>query len=215
MGENGSGKSTLVKLLIGLYQPDSGEVLVNGRPTHLLSPEARRHLYAVVFQDFYRFPLTIRENVSLGLDTPAKDAALQNLFARMDFHPKTLDRPTGLDSDLMPLYETGAGLSGGEWQKLAVARCVLSQAPIAVLDEPNAALDPVAEATVYAAYRELLRERTTLFISHRLGSVRLSDEILVLQNGSLIAMAPHERLLQECPHYAALYETQKGLYYAS
>lgn len=214
VGENGSGKSTVVKLLIGLYRPDSGEVLVNGRPTYQLSPEARRKLYAVVFQDFYRFPLTIRENVSLGLDTPAADSVLQDLFARLDFRPKTLDRPAGLDSDLMPLHETGAGLSGGEWQKLAVARCVLSPAPIAVLDEPNAALDPVAEATVYAAYRELLKERTTLFISHRLGSVRLSDEILVLRDGALIAMAPHEQLLRECPHYAALYETQKGLYRA-
>jgi len=212
VGENGCGKSTLVKLLVGLYTPDSGQVLINGKPIHSASPVQRRRLYSVVFQDFYRYPITIRENVSLCMDAPAEDRALAEVFDQLDFHPMAASRETGYDSDLMPLYKTGAGLSGGEWQKMVVARCVLSPAPVAVLDEPNAALDPVAEAAIYKAYRRLLSQRTTLFISHRLGSVRMSDEILVLKDGTLIAKAPHGELMKECEYYAELFNTQKGLY---
>ncbi len=212
VGENGCGKSTLVKLLVGLYQPDSGEVLVNGKPVHLLLPADRRRLFSVVFQDFYQYPLTIRENVSLCMDVPADDKMLDSVFDRLDFHPMAASREVGYDSDLMPLYKTSAGLSGGEWQKMTVARCVLSTAPIAILDEPNAALDPIAEAKVYEAYRGLLAQRMTLFISHRLGSVRMADEILVLKDGALIAKAPHEKLMVECDYYAELFNTQKGMY---
>jgi len=212
VGENGCGKSTLVKLLVGLYTPDSGQVLINGEPIPSLSPARRRRLYSVVFQDFYRYPLTIRENASLCMDAPADDCTLNEVFGRLDFHPMAASREAGYDSNLMPLYKTGSGLSGGEWQKLAVARCVLSAAPVAVLDEPNAALDPVAEATIYQAYRRLLAQRTTLFISHRLGSVRMSDEILVLKDGTLLAKAPHGNLMKECGYYAELFNTQKGLY---
>ncbi len=212
VGENGCGKSTLVKLLVGLYRPDSGEVLVNGKPVSSLSPGDRRRLFCVVFQDLYRYPLTVRENVSLGMDAPAEDAALDTVFGKLDLHPAAVKGDAGYDSDLMPLYKTGAGLSGGEWQKLAVARSVLSRAPMAILDEPNAALDPMAEAKIYAAYRGLLARRTTLFISHRLGSVRMSDEILVIKDGALLAMAPHGALMRECAYYAELFNTQKGLY---
>ncbi len=212
VGENGCGKSTLVKLLAGLYAPDSGQVLAGGKPVRSLTLPERRSVFSVVFQDFYRYPLTLRENVSLCMDEPASDGVLDEVFGQIDFRPMAATREAGYDSDLMPLYKTGAGLSGGEWQKLAVARCVLSPASVAVLDEPNAALDPVAEAAVYQAYRRLLAQRTTLFISHRLGSVRMSDEILVLKDGALIAKAPHGELMTDCSYYAELFNTQKGLY---
>lgn len=212
VGENGCGKSTLVKLLTGLYAPDSGAVLINGMPAHELSPADRRRLFCVVFQDFYRYPITIRENVSLCRDVPADDRTMRDVFDRLAFHPAAAGRKEGFDSSLMPLFQTGAGLSGGEWQKMAVARCILSQAPIAILDEPNAALDPMAEARIYGSYRGLLDQKTSLFISHRLGSVRLPDEILVLKEGALIAKAPHPVLMSECAYYAELFNTQKGLY---
>ena len=212
VGENGCGKSTLVKLLVGLYTPDSGAVLINGKPVHALTLAQRRRLYSVVFQDYYRYPITIRENVSLCTDTPVNNQVLDTVFGQLDFRPMAVDKETGYDSDLMPLHRTGTGLSGGEWQKMAVARCVLSPAPVAVLDEPNAALDPVAEAAIYKAYHQLLFKRTTLFISHRLGSVRMSDEILVLKDGMLMAKAPHGKLMRECGYYAELFNTQKGLY---
>ncbi|MCH5278585.1 MAG: ABC transporter ATP-binding protein [Christensenellaceae bacterium] len=212
VGENGCGKSTLVKLLVGLYTPDSGAVLINGMPVHTLSLAQRRRLYSVVFQDYYRYPITVRENVSLCADASLNNGTLDAVFDQLDFRPMAVNKETGYDSDLMPLHKTGAGLSGGEWQKMAVARCVLSPAPVAILDEPNAALDPVAEAAIYKAYHHLLSKRTTLFISHRLGSVRMADEILVLKDGALIAKAPHEELMRECGYYAELFNTQKGLY---
>lgn len=212
VGENGCGKSTLVKLFVGLYRPDSGQILINGRPAHELSPASRQRLYSVVFQDFYRYPLTIRENVSLCMDAQADDKTLNGVFDRLGAHPMAAMGEAGYDRDLMPLFKDGAGLSGGEWQKMAVARCILSKAPIAILDEPNAALDPMAEASVYTAYRRLLDQRTTLLISHRLGSVRMADEILVLKDGALIAKAKHEKLMETCAYYAELFNMQKGMY---
>lgn len=215
VGENGCGKSTLVKLLVGLYTPDSGTISVDGRPVRSLAPEQRRQLFSVVFQDYYRYPLTIRESASLYAPAPLGDDVLDAVFDRLKFHPMAAGREKGYDSDLMPLYQAGAGLSGGEWQKLAVARCVLSDAPVAVLDEPNAALDSVAEAAIYRVYREMLAHRTTLFISHRLGSVRTADEILVLRDGALLAKEPHEELMRSCAYYAELFTTQKGLYHGA
>ena len=118
----------------------------------------------------------------------------------------------GLDTVLTPLNEESANLSGGEWQKLAIARCIASDAGIAVLDEPNAALDPIVERTIYNAYREMLKEKTTLFISHRLGAVRVSDKIIVIKDGCVVGNDSHDKLIKECEYYAKLYNTQKGLY---
>ena len=211
VGENGCGKTTLVKLLLGLYKPDSGEICVNGQSVDELSVEERRKIFAAVFQDFYKYPLTLRENVSLCLPQPATDGQIDELFESIEFHPAAIDGEKGYDSDLMYL-KGDAELSGGEWQKLAVARAIMSPAPVVVLDEPNSALDPVAEAAVYNVYRKKLLNRTTLFISHRLGSVRMADEIIVLKNGRIMAVAPHEELMASCDYYAGLYNTQKEMY---
>lgn len=210
VGENGSGKSTLVKLITGLYQPDSGEILVGGRPLDTLSDLEKQKLFTVVFQDFYRYPLTIRENLWLGQKDLLSDKQITPVLNALDFHPAMLQK--GLDADLLLLQKEGSGLSGGEWQKLTIARSVLSPAPIAILDEPNAALDPVAEAQIYRAYQTLLQKKTTLFISHRLGSVRDSDSIFVLQDGQLLAIGNHEFLMESCSYYRELFETQRGLY---
>lgn len=212
VGENGCGKSTLVKLLAGLYQPVSGEIRINGKTMQSYSSARRRAIFSVVFQDFYRFPLTIRENISLCSQNPPDENRIRQVFRQLEFHPAILERESGLDSSLMQLKGDGAGLSGGEWQKLAIARCVLSESPAVILDEPNAALDPVAEASIYRAYREMLSDRTTLFISHRLGSVRMADEILVLKDGGLLAMGSHEELMENCSYYNKLFETQRELY---
>lgn len=208
VGENGSGKSTLVKLMVGLYQPDSGEILIGGRPLSSLSDPEKQKLFTVVFQDFYRYPLTLRENLSLGQSKPPEDGEMKQVLEALAFPiPEK-----GLDADLMLLQKEGSGLSGGEWQKLTIARSVLSPAPIAVLDEPNAALDPVAEAQIYQAYQTLLQNKTTLFISHRLGSVREADSIFVLRGGQLLASGNHELLMESCSYYRELFETQRGLY---
>lgn len=210
VGENGSGKSTLVKLMTGLYQPDSGEILIGGKPLRACSDAEKQKLFTVVFQDFYRYPLTIRENLSLGHSSLLTEKQILPVLTMLEFHPDALSR--GLDTDLMLLQKEGTGLSGGEWQKLTIARSMLSSAPIAILDEPNASLDPVAEAQVYGAYQTLLQQKTTLFISHRLGSVRDSDSIFVLRDGKLLTEGKHDDLMRTCSYYRELYETQRGLY---
>lgn len=212
VGENGCGKSTLVKLLLGLYSPDSGEVTINGCRTDELSPTARRDAFAAVFQDFYRYPLTIRQNASLCCNKELSDGELQGAFDKLAFHPTAADGKDGYDRELLPFKNQSAGLSGGEWQKLAVARCILSAAPVVVLDEPNASLDAISEAAVYAAYKDMLEGRTAFFISHRLGSVHRADKILVIKDGNLIAAASHDELMESCMYYAALYNTQKEMY---
>ena len=212
VGENGCGKTTLVKLLLGLYRPQGGEVTVGGVPVEQLSPAGRRRLFSVVFQDLYRYPLTLRENASLSAGHPLSDEEMQAAFARLDLSPSAAEGALGYDVPLLPFKQEGAGLSGGEWQKLAVVRSILSPAPVAVLDEPNASLDPLVERAVNGALRDLLKGRTALFISHRLGTVHTADEILVLRQGKLIGMAPHEALMDSCGYYAELYRTQRGLY---
>lgn len=215
VGENGCGKSTLVKLLAGLYEPSEGEILINGRSAAKWDGEKMRKLFSVVFQDFYRYPLTVRENVCLSAEEQLDEEKIGRVFEAMQLDTVIEKLPQRADTSLLPLYENGVSLSGGEWQKLTIARCVLSGSQVAVLDEPNASLDPISEASIYQAYRELLKSSTTLFISHRLGSVQMSDEILVLKDGKLLAMDSHENLLKNCGYYAKLFDTQRGLYLES
>ncbi len=212
VGENGSGKTTLVKLLLGLYQPTSGRILVGGKDVSTLNAEEKRQLFSAVFQDFYRYPLSIRENASLSSPTMQSADAIHGTLDALHFDAPIRHEENGLDISLGFLKQKSADLSGGEWQKLTVARAVLSPAPIAVLDEPNAALDPMSEMAFYHVYEEMLASKTTLFISHRLGAVKSADQILVLQNHHLIAMASHDKLMTTCAYYRELFETQRGLY---
>ncbi len=213
VGENGSGKTTLAKLLVGLYEPTHGAIIVDGRDVTALPPEERRKIFSAVFQDFYRYPLSIRENVTLGAEHAVPEARIREVFRALDFAPAALRQPGGLDKPLQRIKKESADLSGGEWQKLAIARCVLSERSAAVLDEPNAALDPIAEAQVYRAYRELLRDKTTLFITHRLGAVKMADEIFVLRDGKILDSGSPAHLMAHCPYYATLFETQRRMYH--
>ena len=157
----------------------------------------------------------MRENVCLSAEEQLNEEKIGRVFEAMQLDTVIEKLPQRADTSLLPLYENGVSLSGGEWQKLTIARCVLSGSQVAVLDEPNASLDPISEASIYQAYRELLKSSTTLFISHRLGSVQMSDEILVLKDGKLLAMDSHENLLKNCGYYAKLFDTQRGLYLES
>lgn len=212
VGENGCGKTTLVKLLLGLYKPNSGEILIDGTNICAFSIAERRKLFSAVFQDYYKYPLTMRENISLCSASSLSDGEITSILSSLDFSDAISYGKIGYDINLMPLKKDGIGLSGGQWQKLAVARCIKSEAQIAILDEPNSALDPVTEFTIYDAYRKMLLNKTTLFVSHRLGMVKMADEILVLQDGRLIAKAPHKELMSSCSYYVRLYNTQKEMY---
>lgn len=213
VGENGCGKTTLVKLLLGLYRPTEGRVLVGGKDVSRFSTDERIRLFSVMFQDFYRYPLSIRENVSLGSEEIQGTEAILNVLDALGFESPIRFKEDGIDTNLGLLKHGSSNLSGGEWQKLAVARSILSPSRIVVLDEPNAALDPVSELAFYKVYEEVFASRTTLFISHRLGAVKTSDRILVIKDKHLVAMDSHDRLMENCEYYRQLFETQRGLYY--
>lgn len=212
VGENGSGKTTILKCLVGLYAPVQGEILLNGRPIADFSRKALMRMLTAVFQDYYRYPLTLRENVTLCAGRMPSDGDIYSAMNALSMEHTLEHLPDGLDSELLLMKDRSVELSGGEWQKLSVLRCILSDSGFAVLDEPNSALDPVVEASIYEAYRRMLGRKTTLFISHRLGSVKVADEILVLKDGRILAQGSHDELVQSSSYYAALFETQKGFY---
>lgn len=203
----------MVKLLLGLYQPTAGSILVGGKNIQSMNREEKRGLYSVMFQDFYRYPISVKENISLSSSEAIETERMKNVLSMLGVKAPFLQEEDGLDRNLRLLKREGIDLSGGEWQKIVAARCILSNAPIAILDEPNAALDPVSEEVLFHAYKEMLHKKTAVFISHRLGVVKSADQILVLHNKQLIAMDSHEKLMQDCAYYRDLYETQRRLYY--
>jgi ATP-binding cassette subfamily B protein len=212
VGENGSGKSTLAKLAAGLYQPTAGSVRLDGSGT-ASSGEPLTGLVSAVFQDFARYDLTVRENVWLGApwrgdDTAAIQAALADAGAA-----EPLQRlPEGLDARLGRRFEGGLGLSIGQWQRLALARAFYSPAPLLVLDEPTAAMDPKVEADLFDRIRELCAGRGVLLVSHRFSTVRSADRIVVLDEGQVVEEGTHDALMARHGVYAALYETQAERY---
>ena len=213
VGENGCGKTTLVKLLLGLYKPTEGCIFVGGKDISEMSGEERRQLFTAVFQDFYRYPLSVRENVSLSSSQLQESEKINAVLHSLHFDAPCVSEEKDLDINLNLLKQESVDLSGGEWQKLTVTRSILSAAPIVVLDEPNAALDPMSEMAFYRVYEEALGSKTTLFISHRLGTVKTADCIMVLRNKRLIAMDSHNALMRSCEYYRELFETQRGMYY--
>ena len=194
VGVNGSGKTTMIKLLCGLYEPDQGEILVNGRDIRELDQEACRKLFGVVFQDFQLFSFGLGQNLagSRIYDGERARAALEE--AGFGARLAGMDLETSLYKDFNP---QGVEISGGEAQKIAIARALYRQAPILILDEPTAALDPQAEYEVYEKLNHISENRTAIFISHRMSSCRFCGRILVLDGGRLVQEGSHEELLRD------------------
>jgi ATP-binding cassette subfamily B protein len=174
------------------------------------SSSSLRKAFGSVFQDFFAYPLTIRENITAGKTLKEED--VQSVVVDLDLARRVQQLPLGLDTSMMLLKEGSTSLSKGQWQKLAIARCILCECSLAILDEPNSSLDPIVEAAVFEAYKGMLNERASLFISHRLGFVRRAKNILVLNEGRIIACGDHERLMQECPYYNEMFSKQKAQY---
>ena len=184
VGENGAGKSTLVKLLLRFYDPDQGSVRVGGVDLKDVDPQTLRSRIGVLFQDYASYELTIRENVVMGRpDGKVDDERVMEALrdARSDWLVKKM--PKGLDSKVGRLFEGGHDLSGGEWQRLALARIMYRDADIWILDEPTSSLDPEAEAGIFAELKENLRGRIGIVISHRFSTVRIADRIAVIADG--------------------------------
>ncbi|MGE0405130.1 MAG: ABC transporter ATP-binding protein [Candidatus Korobacteraceae bacterium] len=213
IGENGQGKTTIVKLLTRLYDPTEGQVLLDGIDLREYNLEDLYEQIGVIFQDFMRYDMTARENIAMGCVSQLKNLELLQLAARKSLADQVMARlPQGFEQMLGRRFEGGLDLSGGEWQKVALARAYLRDAQLLILDEPTAALDARSEAQVFARFAELTMGKTALFISHRFSTVRMADRIVVLENGSIAEEGSHEELAALDGRYAELFEMQAASY---
>lgn len=213
VGENGSGKTTLVKLLAGLYQPDGGTIRWDDDDVTTLAPEELRRRIAVIFQDFVKYMLPARENISVGDHGRFEDmAAVIEAAERAGAHSFLAGLPDGYTTRLGAQYTGGSDLSIGQWQRVALARAFFRDAPLIILDEPSAALDPRSEAELFESLRSLYRGRTVLIISHRFSSVRSADRIYVLQRGLIAETGSHDELMARGGLYAELFSLQAAAY---
>jgi ATP-binding cassette subfamily B protein len=213
VGENGAGKSTLVKLLLRFYDTDQGAVRVGGVNLREIDPEDLRNRVGVLFQDYANYELSVRENVTMGRpDGPPDDARVIEALTRSRSDWLVKKMPRGLDSRVGRLFEGGHDLSGGEWQRLALARIMYRDADIWILDEPTSSLDPEAEAAIFAELKENLKGRIGIVISHRFSTVRIADRIAVIADGHVTELGTHEELLRSDGRYAQLFELQAAGY---
>ena len=221
VGENGAGKTTLVRLLLGLYRPTHGTITVDGIDLTEVDPDEWRREATAVFQDFVRFPTTVRENIAYGDVSVLADGTVSNeavqqriaaAAARSGAARFIAALPDGYDALLGKEWAGGVELSSGQWQRLAIARAYLRDAQIIVLDEPTAALDPRAEVAVYRQFSRAAAGRCAVLISHRLGATRLADRIVVLADGRLVEEGSHDDLLERGGVYAGMYRLQANWY---
>ncbi|MBP3609419.1 MAG: ABC transporter ATP-binding protein [Lachnospiraceae bacterium] len=196
VGKNGSGKTTCIKLLCRLYDPTEGEIRLNGVDIRKYDYDEYLSIFSVVFQDFKLFSFSLGQNVAAAMEYDKEKAEQCLKKAGLSGRLKTM--PDGMDTPLYKDFETeGVEISGGEAQKVALARALYKDAPFIILDEPTAALDPVAEAEIYTKFNDLTGDKTAIYISHRLSSCRFCDEIAVFDNGAVVQRGSHENLMKE------------------
>ncbi|MGZ5041102.1 MAG: ABC transporter ATP-binding protein, partial [Usitatibacter sp.] len=213
VGENGAGKTTIVKLLSRLYDPDEGRILLDGRDLREYELGDLRGNIGVIFQDFVRFHLTAADNIAVGRIDARYDRDRIVAAAERALADEVIDRlPMGYDQLVGKRFRTGIDLSGGEWQKIAIARAYMRDAQLLILDEPTAALDARAEFEIFQRFKELSRGKTAVLISHRFSSVRMADRIVVLGDGKVEAVGTHEELVTQGGRYAELFELQAAGY---
>jgi len=213
VGENGAGKTTLVKLLARLYDPDEGRILLDGHDLREYDLFSIRANIGVIFQDFVRYQFTAADNIAVGRIEARDDRARIVAAAERSLADEVIRKlPLGYDQLLGKRFRTGVELSGGEWQKIAIARAYMRDAQLLILDEPTAALDARSEFEVFKRFKELSEGKTAILISHRFSSVRMADRIVVLMDGAVEAMGTHAELLEQRGRYAELFELQAAGY---
>jgi ATP-binding cassette subfamily B protein len=213
VGENGAGKTTLVKLIARLYDPDEGRILLDGHDLREYDLSALRGNIGVIFQDFVRYHLTAAENIAVGRIDARDDRPRIVAAAKRSLADEVIAKlPAGYDQVIGKRFRTGVDLSGGEWQKIAIARAYMRDAQVLILDEPTAALDARAEFEVFQRFKELSRGKTAVLISHRFSSVRMADRIIVLADGRIEAIGTHDELIAQGGRYAELFELQAAGY---
>ena len=213
VGKNGEGKTTIVKLLTRLYDPTEGRILLDGTDLREYDLEDLWKTIGVIFQDYMRYDLTAFENIAVGrIEEQANPFQVQAAAMKSLAHAVIQKLPKGYEQVLGCRFEGGVDISGGEWQKIALARAHLRDAQMLVLDEPTAALDARAEHEVFQHFAELTREKMALFVSHRFSTVRMADRVLVLEDGNIAEQGPHEALMKRKGRYAAMFELQAAGY---
>ncbi|MDT0675624.1 ABC transporter ATP-binding protein [Autumnicola musiva] len=213
VGENGAGKTTLIKLLLRFYEPTEGEILLDGIPVKQYKPSEYQQYFGVIFQDFVKFELTLRENIAMGeieeiknqkrIDSAAQKSLAQEVVSEL---------PLGYNQQLGKRFKNGKDLSGGQWQKIAIARAYMKDAEVLILDEPTSALDARAETEAFQRFIQLTEGKTAVIISHRFSTVRIADRIMVLKDGAVLEIGTHEELMQNDKLYAELFNLQAAGY---
>jgi len=208
IGQNGAGKSTLTKILLGLYRDFDGEILINGMDIAKYNTDDLRRIFSIVYQDFAKYYLPLSDNITLGsgygnLDSSLRLAELEDVVDKL---PQKVKTPLG------KIYDDSADISGGEWQKVAIARALYANTPFMILDEPTASLSPMMESKLYRRFAEITKDKTALLISHRLGATKLSDVLFVLDGGVIAETGTHEELMAANGVYAEMFKSQRSWY---
>ena len=213
VGENGAGKTTLIKLLLRLYQPTSGAILIDGIDIRHFSAKEYQQVFGAIFQDFVKYYLTAKINIAVGNIKEVDNLNRIEQSAAQSLADEVINTlPDGYEQGLGKRFKKGAELSGGQWQKIALARAYMSDAQVVILDEPTSALDARAEYEVFQRFIELTKDRTSIIISHRFSTVRMADRILVLKDGNILELGTHEELLANQQLYSELFELQAAGY---
>lgn len=209
VGENGVGKTTIIKLLIGLYMEYEGKILIDGRELRTIPLEVLRSMCATVFQDFSQYGISVRENIELG---NGKIEDLSRVLEQVGLREQVESFKKKENTCLKKLDESNEDFSRGQWQKIAIARALASEAPLRILDEMTASLDAISELKMYQEYERLSEKKTTIYITHRLSSIKFADNIILLHDGTVAEQGSHEELIKLNGKYATMYNIQRGMY---
>lgn len=212
VGINGAGKTTFTKLLTGMYDNYEGEILINGKDLRSYTLSELKAIFSVVYQDFAKYQISVEDNIYLGNVLNHTKEKMLKALKDIELFDKVKELPKGIKTYLGKIKEGGADLSGGQWQRLAIARTLVSEAAIIILDEPTAALDPVAESNVYEMFNHISQGKSSISITHRLGASKLADEIIVIHEGKVVEQGNHEKLMQIKGLYADMFESQRSWY---
>ena len=212
VGVNGAGKTTITKLLTGLYDNYTGDILIDGKNLREFTQSELKALFSVVYQDFAKYQIRLADSIGLGNIHSAAEEDIERAIQTLGLEEAVSKLPDRLNTPLGKIKKNGVDFSGGEWQRIAIARSLVSKAPIHILDEPTASLDPVAESEIYELFGKISKGKTTVFITHRLGAARLADEIIVIADGYVSEKGTHAELMEQGGVYAEMFTAQRGWY---